>query len=206
MFFNKKENKLPNIRILVIADCHHLKENEIEQVENLKYDICILLGDISGNFLDMILKYVPLEKIHGIIGNHDEYGILESRNIDNIHKKIIECNGIKILGFEGSSRYKKGNYPMYSQEESWQALKKCNYCDILVTHDSPYELYCKKNDIAHCGLKGISKYLKKHKVFLNIHGHHHINTNLKFNINTNVIGVYRCAIIDIPSLTTKIIF
>jgi len=201
-----KRNNYNSINILVIADCHHLKEEEIEKVKNLQYDVCLLLGDISGNYLDMILKYVPIEKIYGILGNHDEYGLLESRNISNIHSKVINVNGVRILGFEGSSRYKTGNIPMYSQEESIKILRKCDIADILVSHDSPYQLYSKANDKAHCGLKGITKYLKKNKIYLNIHGHHHINTVLKLNNDTNVVGVYRCAMIQFPTLKKELIF
>ena len=201
-----KHNNYNSINILVIADCHHLKEEEIEKVKNLQYDACLLLGDISGNYLDMILKYVPIEKIYGILGNHDEYGLLESRNISNIHSKVINVNGVRILGFEGSSRYKTGNIPMYSQEESIKILRKCDIADILVSHDSPYQLYSKANDKAHCGLKGITKYLKKNKIYLNIHGHHHINTVLKLNNDTNVVGVYRCAMIQFPTLKKELIF
>lgn len=201
-----KHNNYNSINILVIADCHHLKEEEIEKVKNLQYDVCLLLGDISGNYLDMILKNVPIEKIYGILGNHDEYGLLESRNISNIHSKVINVNGVRILGFEGSSRYKIGNVPMYSQEESIRILRKCDIADILVSHDSPYQLYSKSNDKAHCGLKGITKYLKKNKVYLNIHGHHHINTILKLNNDTNVIGVYRCGMIQFPTLKKELIF
>ena len=206
MLYSKISQINASLKLLIIADCHHLKEDEIQKVKNLEYDICILLGDINGNYLDMILKYVPNEKIYGILGNHDEFGVLESRNIKNIHEKIITVKGIKILGFQGSSRYKTGEYPMFTQKESINLLKKCEPADILVSHDAPFELYCKSNDMAHCGLKGISKYLKKNKVFLNIHGHHHINTHLPLNKLTIVIGVYRCAIINIPSLEKDIIF
>ena len=191
-----KRNNYNSINILVIADCHHLKEEEIEKVKNLQYDVCLLLGD----------KYVPIEKIYGILGNHDEYGLLESRNISNIHSKVINVNGVRILGFEGSSRYKTGNIPMYSQEESIKILRKCDIANILVSHDSPYQLYSKANDKAHCGLKGITKYLKKNKIYLNIHGHHHINTDLKLNNVTSVIGVYRCAMIQFPTLKKELIF
>lgn len=207
MFGKKVKNKInTNLRLLVIADCHHLKEDEIIKISNLEYDACFLLGDINGNYLDMILKFIPEEKIYGILGNHDEYGLLESRNIRNIHRQLIEINGIKILGFEGSSRYKTGEYPMFEQRESIRLLKDCDKADILVSHDSPYQLYCKANDLAHCGLKGITKYLIKNNVFLNIHGHHHINTELQLKNGTNVIGVYRCALIKIPNLQKNIIF
>jgi uncharacterized protein len=208
MFLKKVRDKINynNINILIIADCHHLKEEEIEKVSNLQYDVCLLLGDINITYLDMILKYVSLEKIYGILGNHDEYGILELRNINNIHLKEININGIKILGFEGSNRYKEGNVPMYTQKESIELLKKCDKADILVSHDSPYELYSTGKDKAHCGLKGISKYLKKNNVYLNIHGHQHINKESKLSNGTNVIGVYRCAIIQFPSLNKEVIF
>ena len=207
MFRKRQDYKInSSLTLLVISDCHHLKEDEISQVINFNYDACFLLGDINGSYLDMILKYVPIEKIYGILGNHDEYGLLESRNIKNIHRKLVEINGIKILGFEGSSRYKIGNHPMFSQKESLKLFKDCDRSDILISHDSPYQLYCPKKDMAHCVLKGITKYLNKNKVFLNIHGHHHINTNLQLKNGTNIIGVYRCAIIKIPSLEKNIIF
>lgn len=123
MLYSKISQINASLKLLIIADCHHLKEDEIQKVKNLEYDICILLGDINGNYLDMILKYVPNEKIYGILGNHDEFGVLESRNIKNIHEKIITVKGIKILGFQGSSRYKTGEYPMFTQKESINLLK-----------------------------------------------------------------------------------
>ncbi len=202
----KTNNKYNDITILVITDCHHLTIEEIEKVENLKYDVCLLLGDINCTYLDMILKFVPINKIYAVLGNHDEYGLLESKNINNIHLKTIDVNGVKILGFEGSSRYKQGNIPMYSQKDSVKLLKKCEKADILVSHDSVYKLYAKSNDKAHCGLKGITKYIKKNKVYLNIHGHHHINKELKLKNGTNIIGVYRCALIEFPCLKIKSIF
>ena len=91
-------------------------------------------------------------------------------------------------------------------KESIKILRKCDISDILISHDSPYQLYSKANDKAHCGMKGITKYLKKNKIYLNIHGHHHINTKLVLSNGTNVIGVYRCAMIQFPTLEKKLIF
>lgn len=200
-----KKNKYNDITILIIVDCHHLTQDEIIKVKDLQYDVCFLLGDINSRYLDLILKYVPIDKIYGILGNHDEYGLLESKNIKNIHLKNIEINGINFLGFEGSNRYKKGNIPMYTQEESIELLKNCDKADVLISHDCPYELYSKSTDQAHCGLKGISEYLKKNRVYLNIHGHQHINSTRKLR-KTNVIGIYRCAIIKFPTLEKEMIF
>lgn len=49
-----KRNNYNSINILVIADCHHLKEEEIEKVKNLQYDVCLLLGDISVRVYNQI--------------------------------------------------------------------------------------------------------------------------------------------------------
>lgn len=174
-----------DLRLLILTDLHTLREDELEKVVDLDYDVCFLLGDIT-------------------VGNHDNFDNLARAGIENINNKIIDINGIKILGFEGSHRYKKGNFPMLSQEESLELLKNSPKADILVSHDAPYYLYSK--NMAHCGLKGISKYLLKNKVPINIHGHHHINSVLKFKNGTTVIGVYRCAILDIKNKKRKLIF
>lgn len=194
------------MKILIITDCHHLLQEEAEKLANLEYDICFLLGDISGKYIDMILKYVPKNKIYGILGNHDEFGVLESREIQNIHRKLIEINGITFLGFEGSNRYKIGNFPMYTQKEAKKLLMSCPKADILLTHDSPYKLYSNGKDLVHCGLKAISKYIKKYKPIFNIHGHQHINSNKTLKNKTNVICVYRASIINTETKDRTFIF
>ena len=42
------------MKILIITDCHHLLREEAEKLENLEYDVCFLLGDISGKYIDII--------------------------------------------------------------------------------------------------------------------------------------------------------
>lgn len=69
------------MKILIITDCHHLLREEAGKLVNLKYDVCFLLGDISGKYIDIILEYIQKNKIYGILGNHDEFGALEARNI-----------------------------------------------------------------------------------------------------------------------------
>jgi Icc-related predicted phosphoesterase len=194
------------VKILIITDCHHLLREEAEKLENLEYDVCFLLGDISGKYIDIILEYIRKNKIYGILGNHDEFGVLEARNIPNIHCKLIEINGITFLGFEGSNRYKRGEFPMFTQKEARKLLMKCPKADILLSHDSPYKLYSNGKDLAHCGLKAISKYIKKYKPIFNIHGHQHINSNKTLKNKTNVICVYRASIIDTETKDITFVF
>ena len=194
------------MKILIITDCHHLLREEAEKLENLEYDVCFLLGDISGKYIDIILEHIRKNKIYGILGNHDEFGVLEARNILNIHCKLIEINGITFLGFEGSNRYKRGKFPMFSQKEAKKILMKCLKADILLTHDSPYKLYSSGKDLAHCGLKAISKYIKKYKPKFNIHGHQHINSTKILKSGTNIICIYRASIINTETKDRTFIF
>ena len=192
-----------DLRLLVISDCHSLTEEEAAKLAGLQYDLCFFLGDINENYLTMLLKYIPKEKTYGIHGNHDEYGLLESFNIPNIHLKTIEYNGITILGYEGSHRYKRGAYVMHTQEESQHDLKQAPAADILISHDGPYQLY--HTSMSHSGFQGITDYLTTRNLPLNIHGHQHINSHKRHGA-TDVICIYRAALIDLTNSTIQNIF
>ena len=104
MIFNKRKK----ISILTIADTHNqikLLEYEYFPIQE-KYDICILLGDISKEDLKIILKYIPINKIIGILGNHDEKNLLKENNITDINNKVFVFNNINFFGLEGCIKYK----------------------------------------------------------------------------------------------------
>ncbi|WP_307993027.1 metallophosphoesterase [uncultured Clostridium sp.] len=203
LFTQKAHTLDKELNLLVITDLHTVYEEEIQKIQNYIYDCCILLGDIRFDDLMLIRKYVK-GSIYGVLGNHDSYGILENAGIENIHNKVITINEIKIIGFEGSSKYKKGNSPLYTQEESLKIAKTMSKADILVSHDSPYCLY--KKDPAHCGLKGITEYIKKNRIPINIHGHQHINSKITLKNQTKVLGVYKCSLVNIKTQNVKHIF
>lgn len=203
LFTQKAHTLDKELNLLIITDLHTVYEEEIKKIQNYIYDCCILLGDIRFDDLMLIKKYIK-GSIYGVLGNHDSYGMLEDAGIENIHNKIITINEIKIIGFEGSSKYKKGNSPLYTQEESLKIAKTMSKADILVSHDSPYYLY--KKDPAHCGLKGITEYITKNRIPINIHGHQHINSEITLKNKTKVIGVYRCSLINIKTQNVTHIF
>ena len=51
------------MKILIITDCHHLLPEEAEKLADLEYDVCFLLGDISGKYIDMLLMYLDKDKV-----------------------------------------------------------------------------------------------------------------------------------------------
>lgn len=193
---NRNLSKLNNLSLLLISDTHRrLSDEQLEKLNKYRecVDFIITLGDIP------VESIAEIKPDYGVLGNHDYiHGIEDSSNLHMVLKEI-DILGVKIGGFEGSSRYKPGNFIMYTQEESVELLKKLGYCDILITHDSCIKEYYKyhlDNIDAHSGLLGIDNYLEDKKPLLHIHGHHHTNiVEEKYNILS--IGVYGMVLLNI---------
>lgn len=175
-----KSNKFnKEIKILFISDTHNAlygKEKEFSELSKKDYDICILLGDHSNSDIDIILKYIPLDKIYGILGNHDTFTLYENYNIKTLHNTIIEINGVRIAGFQGAFKYTSKDKPLYTHEESLNILNNLGSSDIFVTHDKPFII--DNNDPPHDGLKGITNYIYMNNVPFHIHGHLHNNDKI----------------------------
>lgn len=188
------------MKILVIADTHGALNNILNNCkEELNVDLVILLGDIYRNellIIDELFKEIP---IIGIYGNHDIENLYERTHIKNIHKQLYYTNNISIIGFQGSIKYKPNQLFGYTQEESIQEFKDLINCDILCCHDGPYKYG--DND-AHIGLKGITKYIKKHKPKILLFGHHHKNNYFKLK-HTECYNIYGISIFNMDK--TKIL-
>jgi len=195
----EKANQLNNsIKFLIIADTHgELQYNQIlqNQLMNQEYDLCCALGDISYKDYEVILKYIPKEKLVALLGNHDSFDLLDSLGIKNLNGKTIIVKGIKIGGIEGSFKYKPEKFPSFTHEESIEFLDNMEPVDILISHDGPY---IKDNHNAvHDGLKGITKYLYKNRVSYNIHGHNHQTRTSQLMNGTVVREVYLIELLNI---------
>lgn len=185
------------MNILTFADLHTPYIEKIRSIDFNKYDydICFTLGDINFETLSVIQDSVHSD-IYAVLGNHDEPDILDELRIKNIDKTKIQFGGVSFVGLSGSSRYKVGNQLMLSQRESINICKKLEPADILISHDCAFGLNSQKSDKTHCGLKGISKYIKRNKPIMNIHGHHHENKS-QFYKETIDICVFGCSVIKV---------
>lgn len=162
-----------NISLLIISDTHGTldEDNFINYIKSIKYDACIMLGDHYNRDIEIIIRNVDKSKLYGIKGNHD-YDYLSDYDIPNINGRIININGSKILGMEGSFKYKPVDFPSFTQEESIEFLLEKEKVDVLISHDKKFD-YNKIKDPAHQGLIGITDYLFKNKIPIHIHGHIH---------------------------------
>ena len=183
-----------------IADTHNcLKDgNEILKYiqEQKDYDYCILLGDHSASDIEEILKVIPLNKICGILGNHDSWNKYDIYGITNISGKVINIKGIRIAGISGGHKYKNSNeYVLYTHEESIQIANNIEKADILITHDKPF--IQDNHNSAHDGLKGITEYIYKNHIALHIHGHLHENKEEILRNGTKSICLYMAKLLEL---------
>jgi len=184
---------------LFISDLHHWKPEELIKIKAMResgaYDVCVLLGDIPELALKLIKTHNAETPLFGVAGNHDDWNTLAECGIADIHGKAITVNGITVAGFGGSNRYKNGDYAMLTQKESIAASRAIPKADFLVSHDTMYKAFAEK-DPAHIGLKGISKYVKRAGIKLNICGHYHTQTARRRN-GCTVHCVYRFAVMRV---------
>lgn len=192
--FNKK------IKMIVISDTHGclIESDFVNFVSQYKeFDICLLLGDHSIGDIDIISRYINKEKIYALLGNHDN-DYISKFELNNLNGKVIDIKGVKLLGIQGSYRYKPANFSSFSQKESIEFLNNKEKVDILVSHDAPYG-FSGRNDSAHQGLFGILYYLFKNKVPYCIHGHLHTPYNRKMINGTKVNCYYMYNYIELTN-------
>ena len=162
-----------SLNILLVADLHGRSawEDPFSKVSG-HYDACFVLGDLSSHDLDVTINKVDCP-IYGIYGNHDERGMLERFGIPDINETVIEINGIRIAGLEGSPLYNLGRIG-YTQEDCSEIMKHLPEADLLLSHASPFDPTC--NDGVHCGFKGVSEYIYRNHVPYCFYGHNHDST------------------------------
>lgn len=191
------------VKILAISDLHCYDISELQSIGRYNFDLCVLCGDIPVKAIKIIKSIVKNKPVISVAGNHDNWNTPDLGGAENIHLKPYSFYGINMLGFGGSLRYKQGNYPMFTQQESLAALKNMPKAEILISHDSMYRLFGNNN--AHRGLMGITSYIFKNKVRLNICGHHHVS-DVKHKFGCTVVCVYRCSLITYPDISVMNIF
>lgn len=184
-----------NLNAMIIADTHGcLREEDFPK--EIDIDVCFLLGDVFDNDLRLVLSRIINIPIYGILGNHDGFELLNRFGIRNIHNDIIEINGVKVAGLQGSIKYKYSDMPLYTDEESITVANQLAVADILISHDSPKYVFT-ATDFAHSGLSGITEYLNRHNISLHLHGHHHENRKTVLENGTTSICTYGVSIISI---------
>lgn len=199
---NNNVNKTPSMSInnesilnmICIADTHgclNYDSSKLEEELNReKPDIVITLGDIRKDELKLIESLTDDDiPIYGIKGNHDDIDQFDDTRVIDLNGAMVDIQGIKITGIEGSIKYKEDMIG-FSQDESMIFAKSLqSEADILFSHCHGYR--GKADDIlgqynVHIGLEGIRWYINQNNC-VNIYGHDHISTEM---INDKELRIY----------------
>ena len=204
------------MKFLIFSDLHKFNKENLNKIKE-DFDLIITLGDIYPSTLKEIILFFPEKQIFGILGNHDgidmftsvnkrletekHYNLYNGDGIININLKEFKINNICFTGIEGCNKYKTF-IPGYTQKESLNL--DIPFSNILFSHDTGYK-YMTQDDLAHKGLKGISRYIKRKKPKYHIFGHYHKNTAFTIK-KTKCFCVYGCSIFDYETGVMKNIF
>ena len=116
-------------------------------------------------------------------------------------------NGLRILGFSGSYKYRDGKY-MFTENQMkrrvrkrWLSLRLHGGFDVLLTH-APARHLNDLETIPHRGFECFNTLLDKYHPRLFAHGHVHLSYNHRIpqkckHGDTTVVNAYESCVIDL---------
>lgn len=211
------------MRILAVSD-RVLDQLYCSDVRN-KYpgiDLIIGCGDLPYYYLEFLVSALDVPMLY-VLGNHDggpQYTVsgkilTKAQGGINIHRRVVEQDGLLIGGLEGSMRYRKNSPYMYTEGEMtanvmsmipqliWNRWRYGRSLDILVTHSPPYKIHDAK-DIPHTGFKIFLNFMQWFQPKYLLHGHMHVYRKdvpmITQYQGTKVINVYPYRVFDYDSI------
>ena len=148
----------------------------------------------------------PVLYVHG---NHDtRYGSNPPEGCDCIDGRVVEYNGVRIMGLGGCLKYHPGEHQYTDRQMRGRILKmrwpirKAGGVDILVTH-APAEGLGDSEDVAHWGFPALRAFLDKYRPSYHVHGHVHMTygqgiPRLQTYNETTIINAYERYALELP--------
>lgn len=169
------------MRILAIAD----EEDEWLVRRLLRGDVgsCDLVvscGDLDTGYLDFVMSMTNAPLLY-VRGNHDvDYEANPPLGGVDLDGRVVEIDGVRFAGLEGSVRYREG-IVAYSQGEMRRRVMRLALLaratggiDVLVTH-APPRGFGDLPDLPHQGFDTFNGLLARTRPKIMLHGHVHLN-------------------------------
>lgn len=167
------------VKILAVSDFIDSDlEDKVKQKALEPVDLIISCGDLAPEYLSFLRDRLD-RPLYYIKGNHDlRYTLSNPAGCDNIHARIKQFNGLKIMGLEGSMWY-NGGVNQYTDAQMkhiifrmWLSLWFKGGVDIVVTHAPPRHIH-DRNDLCHRGFESFGALIRRRNPQYLIHGHIH---------------------------------
>ena len=172
------------------------------------YQLIISCGDLKASYLSFLVTMArcPVLYVHG---NHDtRYGSNPPEGDDCIDGRVVEYNGVRIMGLGGCLKYHPGEHQYTDRQMRGRILKmrwpirKAGGVDILVTH-APAEGLGDSEDVAHWGFPALRAFLDKYRPSYHVHGHVHMTygqgiPRLQIYNGTTIINAYERYALELP--------
>ena len=181
-------------------------------------DLVLACGDLDYDYLEFIVTLLG-KPLYYVLGNHAQKVVLcedgscrtEPGGCINIHRRIVNHNGVLIAGLEGSLRYRDGDH-QYTQAQmygliatmaprlAWNRWRHGRAVDILITHAPPWGIH-DAPDLCHQGFRAYLRFMDKYKPRYLIHGHQHLYRQDALRVTqhgaTTVINTFGHQVIDL---------
>ena len=199
------------MKILVVSDeeSPYFWENYIPG-RLAEFDLIISCGDLKADYLSFLVTCARCPGLY-VHGNHDTgYSRRPPEGCDCIDDKLVEFNGLKILGLGGCRKYHPGAY-QYTEREMRRRIRRLRFplwrhkgVDILVTH-APAEGVGDAEYPAHRGFQAFCEFLDKYRPKYMLHGHVHLRygqdkTRVRSYGDTTVINASERYVLELPEV------
>lgn len=169
------------MKILSVSDC--VVATLYDSFDAARFpaiDMILACGDLPPEYLSFLVASfnVPLYYVRG---NHDiRYDAKPPDGCIDLNTRLIQYQGVKMLGLEGSRWYSGGPH-QYTENEMWRIIRGLRFkiwrqkgVDIIITHAPPRHIH-DAEDLCHRGFKSFRWLIDRYRPRYFIHGHIHAN-------------------------------
>lgn len=167
------------MRILAIADEAEKRLWEMLDRKMLEgVELILSAGDLPAEYLSFLTCFTHAPILY-VCGNHDvRYVDHPPEGCVCAEDRVVNVNGVRVLGLGGSIRYKPGPC-MYSEKEMSARIRKARRqirreggFDILLSH-APAKGLGDGDDFAHGGFECFRSLMEEYAPPYHVHGHIH---------------------------------
>lgn len=102
-----------------------------EELPEIDTDLIIILGHIPSKKVNEIESHYDCPKI-GLLSNSCTPKLFEGTSIINLHKKVVDIDGIRFAGFGGAPLHSNESFGYYSEAEAESFVDQLAVSDVDV--------------------------------------------------------------------------